>query len=243
MLLKHLCASSIFLTGSISLFVLSVAALERGQSIFHLSVSSLCFCFSTVHLGRVSRGFARVNLCQTSVESLECTLNFAKGVSFPEFEVCTTLEELTHALGFLDTRHFYHDLTHLTTAFEDLDIGLSHTKAVDTLLYHLVRVAHCSLNFLLECSLHLCVCAARSDTIFFKSKREEAAELVGTYFLLVLAHEDIEEVVRRLSSFSLCFSKNLLHFGVFSTTASEVLHHVGHGHFENHVHTALEVET
>ena len=146
-------------------------------------------------MGGVSSGFARIELSQTSVESLECTLNFAKGVGFPEFEVGTSLEELTHALGFLDTRHFYHDLTHLTTALKDLDVGLSHTKAVDTLLYHLVRVAHCSLNLLLECSLHLCVCTARCDTIVFKTEREETAELVGTYFLLVLAHEDIEEVV------------------------------------------------
>ena len=182
-------------------------------------------------------------MSQTAVKVLECTLHFAEGVSFPKLEVCTPLEEFAHTFGFFDTRHFHHDLTHLSATLKDLDVGLSHTEAVNTLLHHLVGVAHRCFNLFFESNFHLCVCAVGGDAFFFETKGEESTELVGTYLFLILCHKDIEEVFRSFGCFSLRFGNNLLHFGIFCATASEVFHHIGHRHFENHVHTTLEVKT
>ena len=235
-------ACCIFFCRNASFVVLSFVRLERCQCVLHLSFS-LLHCLRAVYFRRVFWRFARVQLSQTAVKVLECALHFTQCVSFPKLEVCATLEEFAHTFGFFDTRHFHHDLTHLSATLKDLDVGLSHTEAVNTLLHHLVGVAHRCFNLFFESNFHLCVCAVGGDAFFFETKGEESTELVGTYLFLILCHKDIEEVFRSFGCFSLRFGNNLLHFGIFCATASEVFHHIGHRHFENHVHTTLEVKT
>ena len=203
------------------------------------------FFFRAVYLCCVGlRAFvAGSRLCQARVEGCEGTLDVLQIISFPEFEVGATLEELAHTLGLFDTGHFDHDLTHLSATFEDLDVGLCHTEAVDTLAHHLVGVVDRSLNFLFEGGFHLRVGAVGRDAFFLELKGEETAELVFTHFLLVETHEDIEEVIRRILGFCASFVHDLLHLRVVGVAAGQVLHNVGNRHFENDVHTAFQVET
>ena len=203
------------------------------------------FFFRAVYLCGVGlRAFvAGSRLCQASVEGCEGTLDVLQIISFPEFEVGATLEELAHTLWLFDTGHFDHDLTHLSATFEDLDVGLCHTEAVDTLAHHLIGVVDRRLDFFFEGGFHLRVCAVGGDTFFLEFKGEETAELVFTHFLLVETHEDIEEVIRRILCFCASFVHDLLHLRVVGVAAGQVLHNVGNRHFENDVHTAFQVET
>ena len=153
------------------------------------------------------------------------------------------MEELAHTLRLFDTGHFDHDLAHLSATFEDLDVGLCHTEAVDTLAHHLIGVVDCCLDFFFEGGFHLRVCAVGGDTFFLELEGEETAKLVFTHFLLVETHEDIEEVLGRVFGFSTSFVHDLLHLRVVGVAAGQVLHNVGNRHFENDVHTAFQVET
>ena len=201
--------------------------------------------FRAVYLGGVGlRAFvAGSRLCQARVEGCEGTLDVTIFVGFPKLEVGATLEELAHTLRLFDTGHFDHDLAHLSATFEDLDVGLCHTEAVDTLAHHLIGVVDRCLDFFFEGGFHLRVRAVGGDTFFLEFKGEDTAELVFTHFLLVETHEDIEEVLGRMFGFSTSFVNDLLHLRVVGVAAGQVLHNVGNRHFENDVHTAFQVET
>ena len=203
------------------------------------------FFFRAVYLCCVGlRAFvAGSRLCQARVEGSEGTLDVTIFVGFPKLEVGATLEELAHTLRLFDTGHFDHDLAHLSATFEDLDVGLCHTEAVDTLAHHLIGVVNRRLDFFFEGGFHLRVRAVGGDTFFLEFKGEDTAELVFTHFLLVETHEDIEEVIRRILGFCASFVHDLLHLRVVGVAAGQVLHNVGNRHFENDVHTAFQVET
>ena len=197
-----------------------------------------------VHLGAVGLCILLpvVGLCQTGVEGSERTLDFIQGISFPEFEVGATLEELAHTFRFLDAGHFDHDLAHLSATFEDLDVGLRHTEAVDTLAHHLIGVVDGGLDFFLQDGFHLRIGAVGRHAFALEFEGEESAELVFTHFLLVETNEDIEEVLRRVFGFRAGFGHDLFHLCVVGVAAGQVFHDIGNRHLENDVHAAFQVE-
>ena len=121
---------------------------------------------------------------------------FLDAVGLPEREVGATGEELTHALGLLDTGHFDHDLAHLSASLENLDVGLGYTEAVDTCTDDLVGVGHGCFDFLLQCILYVSIGRGGRDAV--QVATESAGELVIAELLLVSAEEGVEEVSTRL---------------------------------------------
>ena len=125
--------------------------------------------FGSLGLGAVGSGrVLGIGTGQTLVEGCERRHGLAKGVSLPELEVGATLKELAHTLGFLDTRHFYHNLAYLALAAQDLNVGLCHTKTVDTRAYHLVGVFNGCIHLLVEHLLHVGVARVVRDVLLAK---------------------------------------------------------------------------
>ena len=127
---------------------------------FHLGIALLCYSFliSILHLefNSLDNSLFLSLLCsgcivgsivgKTAVELLQVRNYLFSIVGFPEFEVRTTLQKLTHALGFFDTWHLNHNAAGLS--FEFLDVGLYDTKLVNTGANNVERVVNGSLNFL-----------------------------------------------------------------------------------------------
>ena len=176
--------------------------------------------------------------------SLDSCLKFRDVISFPEFEVCATLKEVTHTFGFLDTRHFHHDLTHLTLTTENLDVGLSHTETVDTRAYNFVRVCYSGFNFFDKHLLYFFVSRSIAYALFLELCSEDTPELIFTLDFLIRLYEEVYEVAFTLLRAFLSLAYSSEEVSVLSILfASEVLYHVGYTHFENDIHTALEVKT
>ena len=162
--------------------------------------------------------------------------HFVQTVGLPELKVSATREKLLHTLGLLDTRHFYHNLTHLTTSLEDLDVGLSHTEAVDTRTDHLVGIGHGRFHLLDEGSLDVSIAGRGRDAFKVGGKG------TGEVFAIGL-DELIEEVAAVLFYVFTGRLNSLVHFGLYVLVcACGVLEHVSDRHFEDDVHTTLEVE-
>ena len=95
-----------------------------------------CVSGSSLGCGGVSCFHLAHSGSQLAVQSHQERHNLLGIIGLPEFQVGASLQQLTHAVGFLDTRHFNHDTTLL--AFKSLDVGLYHTETVDTGAEHVV---------------------------------------------------------------------------------------------------------
>ena len=99
---------------------------------------------SLLSLGRVDSSGGRVGglglslsngLTSVLVQSVERTQQVRQRVGLIELQVSGTLQQLAHALGFLDTGQLEQDAA---GALQLLDVGGNHTEAVDTVAQHLV---------------------------------------------------------------------------------------------------------
>ena len=189
--------------------------------------------------GRVGGGGA---LGEAVVYLNQSRLKLVERIGLPEFEVGASLKQFAHALRFLDTRHFHHDLTNLAFAVQHLDIGLSHTEAVDTRAHHLVGVFNGCYHLFGEHLLHFCVGGVVGNILFFELRGEDAAEAVFAVLLLIDRNEDVHEVGAFRLGLLACIGESLGKGRVVGAFAGEALHHIGHAHFEDNVHAAFKVE-
>ena len=70
-----------------------------------------------------------------SQQVVEVLADFVQFVSCVEFKISSTLQQLLHTLGFLDTRKFEQDAA---GALQLLNVGSNHTEAVNTGAQHLI---------------------------------------------------------------------------------------------------------
>ena len=207
-------------------------------------ILSHCNLFLGRSLGGSGVGLFRMgSLGQTGIESREGGVDFIEGIALPELQVCTSLKQVTDTLGLLDTGHFNHNLSHLSATLKDLDVGLCHTEAVDTVLHHLVGVAHSSLDFGLKCTAHLGIAAVGGDVGFLELEGEYATELVLACLFLILADKDVEEVLAALFRFGFSLFDCSLDHGVAGIRTGKILYYFGHADLEDDVHTTLQVKS
>ena len=166
--------------------------------------------------------------------------SLAGGIGLPELEVGRTLEELTHAVGLLDTGELHHDATLLT--LKGLDVGLHNAEAVDTCADDVEGVINGCLHLFAQHGLHLTVGALGVHLAAQLLRSEELGEVAVGRQCLVVLDEKRDEIA--LTGLSLCLGlfNGLIEVGIFFVIG-ERLDHIGHTDFEDDVHTTLEVQT
>ena len=161
-------------------------------------------------------------------------------VGLPELQVGTTLQQLTHALGLFDTRHFHHDTT--VASFQLLDIGLHHAKLVNTVAHHIERVVNGALHLCTQCALYLCIGALCAHLALHLLGGKHLCQAMARCILLIILDKERNEV--RLTGLFLFLC--LLHGfgeGCIFLVVGKYSHHIGHRHLKDNVHTALQVES
>ena len=181
----HLVLLAGSLGGNSVLFVFLVQFEFGAFSLSHLFVG-----LGAVGLGSISSSIVVAQ--QTLVELAQRRGDFVAVVCLPEFKVGTTLEQFADTLRLTDTRHFDHDAAFLS--FQFLDVGLYHTKLVDTVAHHVVRVVDGRLYLFSECLLHLAVRALCAHLAFELLCGEHRGEGLAGSVLVIILDEERDEI-------------------------------------------------
>ena len=180
-----------------------------------------------------------IEVAQHIVSPLQHREHLAVVVGSPELQRSGTLQELTHTLGLFHAGQLHQETARV---LQPLNVGLCHTKAVDTATEHVVGVCNCALSLLAEHLNHLVIAAVESNLVFHHLIVEDDSQGCALGEFVVGFSEEGNEVALRVLCSHLC----LLHCGEESGVSRVVrqgLHNVFHSDFQHHVHTAFEVQT
>ena len=177
---------------------------------------------------------------QTGIELIQIRHHLLGVVGLPELQVGTTLQELTHTLGLLDTRHLNHDTTFL--AFELLDVGLNDAELVDTRTHDVERVVDGSLHFLAEHFLHVGIRTGGAHLALELLCGEDLGQVASGSVLVESVDEEIDKLTLSVLLSLAGLSNRLGESGV-GLVVGERLDNVGHADFQDDVHTALQIQT
>ena len=130
---------------------------------------------------------------QSVVNSSQIRIDFLGVESFPKLKISRTLQELSHTFRFFDTRKFHHDTSHLT--FQSLNIGLNHTKAVDTGTQYIIRVIDSSFDFFTQHLFYISIRAAGIYFVFQLLSSEQFCQLSLWSFFLILSDKQSNKVI------------------------------------------------
>ena len=188
----------------------------------------------------VDGSFVCQDCAEFRVGSLQVRSYFLGVVCFPEFEVSRSLKQLSYTFGFFDTRKFHHDTSHFV--FEALDVGLNHTKAVDTCTKHVVWVRYGSFYFFSQHLFNFGVWWFLVYFVFELLCREEFREFGTRCNFVILFNKQCDHVVLAggclFGSFGQCFVESFV-----GLVVSQCFDNIGYRHFEDNVHTSLKVQT
>ena len=107
----------------------------------------------------------------------------------------------------------------------------------------MVGVADSGLDFSFKGTSHLGITAVGSDVGLFQFEGKDTSELVFASLLLILADEDVEEVLAALLRLCLGLFDGSLDLRVVSVRSGQILDNIGHADLEDDVHTTLQVKS
>ena len=212
----------------------------------HSISGNLLLCHECrVGLCGISLGFLLDTAQRCSQLAIQChqeRSHLGSVIGLPELQVGTALQELAHTLGLLHTRHLHHDATLL--ALESLDIGLHHSKAVDTGAEHVVRVGDGAFHFGTKHTLHLLVGALGGHLVAQLLRGKELSQRLLRGESLIVLDKQGDEITLAVG----CLCSGLLNgtaevlVGLLLVVGQR-LHHIGHAYLQDDVHTALEIQS
>ena len=179
--------------------------------------------------------------CLAAVQLLQEGHDFVCSVGLPELKGCGTLEKLTYTLRLLHARELHEDAA---GAGNFLDVGLCHTKLVDTALHNCIGVVDCALCLFAEEIYNLIVsnlglvCNVAAELVEVNVKREPLL----TCNLFPSLCEKGDEIGVSLLCALTCQREGLVEF-IGSLFAGAVAHQLAQVQLQHYVHTALEVQT
>ena len=149
------------------------------------------------------------------------------------------LQELTHTLGVLHTRHFHHDAAFLSVEF--LDVGLHHAKLVDPVGDDVFGIIYSLLHFGAQDAQHFIVIVVGLH-LGQLAGGKDFSQVVSGGVLPVVLHEEVDEIALSLLLFSAGFLHGFHEGGVF-LVASKIFDKVRNGDLQDYVHTAFQVKS
>ena len=221
----------LFLPSSACSSLVNVLVTELCQQVLTLSSSSL--------LGGSLRSFlACLNFCQLSVCLCKDGVNLVITIGRPELQRSGTLEKFTNTLGLFHAGELYEDTTRV---LQTLDVGLSHTKAVDTATQYIERVCDSALRLGTQYADYIRVAGLGSDLLFELGCVEQVSERSAARDFVIGRSKSVDKVAAVLLSFaSLCDS--LVEHRIL-VVVRQSANYILNRDLKHYVHTTTQVKT